>query len=277
MKKPTAKVERITPTIAKKWLKDLNYEDNRNINDSKVRFLARQLEAGHWILNGATICFDVEGSMIDGQHRLAAIIMAKKPADTFIVRGLQTEAYTTIDQGWKRSHSQILAASGVKWASQVVSTSKFVWTYESDGVIMKKRVLEISVDEVQLVLEYKPEINEAVKLIMENKLHRLLHGGIAAYTAWHLLKINEAKAIEFFNSLGDGANLKKGHPVLVLRDRLMKGKIEKTMWDNMEVFSFLVRAWNAFMAGKTITCLRLKTKGRGGTKEIQLPKIRGMK
>ncbi len=277
MKKPVAKLQRITPTTAKKWLAELNYEDNRNINERKVQFLARQLESGHWMINGATVCFDVEGQMIDGQHRLSAIVMAKKAAETFVVRNLETAAYTTIDQGWKRSHAQVLGATGVKWAGQVVAACRFIWLFETDGIIMKKKIPETSIDEIVLVLEYKPEITAAVELVMMNKINRLLNGGLAAYAAWHFLKIDNEKATEFFTRLSDGVGLAKGSPILVLRDRLMKGKAEKTSWNSMEVFSFIVRAWNAHHAGKKITVLRLKTRGRGGSKEIELPKIRGFK
>jgi len=277
MKKPTAKLERITPTKAKKWLTELNYEDNRNINERKVAFIARQIVGGHWIVNGATICFDVEGNMIDGQHRLQGCVKSKKPIEAFVVRGLQTAAYTTIDQGWKRSHSQIFSAKGEKWAGCLVSACKFIWNYESEGKIIRPRLPEISVDEVEVVLEYKPEIRAAVELVMTSKCQKLATASVMAYAAWIFLQINDEKAIDFFNRIGDGVGLAKGSPMLIIRDKLLKGRKDKTSWNPQEIFSFLVRAWNAHYRSRKITCLRLTTKGRGGSKTIEIPKISGWK
>jgi hypothetical protein len=277
MAKPTAKLEKITPTTAKKWLKELNYEDNRNINSAKVEFLKRQHLRDHWVINGATICFDTEGQLIDGQHRLSACVESKKGFETFVVRGLNTAAYTTIDQGWKRSHVQVLSAAGHKNAKSLVTACKHVWILETEKVMIKNRIPEISIDEVQLVVEYKPELKHAVALVHDNKLQRMTTGGLLAYLAWMFCKINEEKALEFFARLGDGANLAAKHPILTLRDRLMRAKADSVRFSNEEVFSFVVRAWNAYRLGKNLTILRLKTKSKDGSKVIELPKVSGWK
>ena len=142
---------------------------------------------------------------------------------------------------------------------------------------MRNRLPEISIDEIQLVLEYKPEIKQAVELIRELQLHKVASGGVLAYCIWLFNQINENKSLEMFNRLADGVGLPKKSPILVLRDRLMKGKRDKTYWNNMEIFSFVVRTWNAFSRNRAMSVLRLTTKSKNGSKIIELPKIAGWK
>jgi len=270
-----AKVEKINPSTAKKWLEELNYEDNRNINEKKVDFLVRQILGKHWIINGATICFDKDGQLLDGQHRLSAISKSKTPCESIVVRGLSIAAYTTIDQGWKRSHAQILGAAGHKWAGTLVGACKFIWILETEHVFIKKRTGEVSIDEVQLVLEFKPEVAAAVALIRTNRLEKLANSSLLAYCAWLFNTVNVEKSTAFFARLADGAGLGTKSPILTLRDKLMRGRREKISWNVKEQFSFVVRAWNAYAQGRTLSILRLKTKGRGGSKEVEVPKVWG--
>lgn len=269
-----AKVERITPSTAKKWLEELNYEDNRNLNESKVAFLSRQITNGHWIINGATICFDIENRLIDGQHRLAACILAKKPIESIVAHGLTTQAYTTIDQGWKRSHAQIFTGKGEKYAVHLVGACRRIWFHQTSGQMIAARRPESSIDELELVMEYHgDEIRPLAEMIISSYCHKLAAGGLLIYCAWLFQQANDEKCIGFFTSLGDGVELRKGSPILCLRDRLQRTKADRVHFNDAQFFSFIARAWNAFYTGKTLSVLRVKQ----SDKEIVIPKIRGLK
>jgi len=68
----------ITPSIAKGYLE--NNQNNRRVKDTKVKLYAREMMAGRWKEGTAEfIKISKAGNVLDGQHRLLAIIMANKP------------------------------------------------------------------------------------------------------------------------------------------------------------------------------------------------------
>src|SRR5690606_5321337 len=58
---------------------------NRPLSDQHVKRIASQISAGKWRFNGDTIKLSECGDVLDGQHRLWAVIEAKKPVETLIV------------------------------------------------------------------------------------------------------------------------------------------------------------------------------------------------
>lgn len=71
----TSTVLIITPEMAKKYLQ--NMKTNRNISFARVNAYARDMERGAWQENGESIVFNKSGQLVNGQHRLAAIVKAE--------------------------------------------------------------------------------------------------------------------------------------------------------------------------------------------------------
>lgn len=95
--KITAKVETITPEIAKTMLGE--NVNNRRISRDNVNLFAREMRNGEWRFNGEAIKFGKDGRLLDGQHRLLAVIAADKPLTTLVIRGLEDETQQTMDSG----------------------------------------------------------------------------------------------------------------------------------------------------------------------------------
>ena len=67
-------LETITPSIAAAWLaRNMN---NRRPNQRIIDELAAAITAGLWHTTHQGIAFDELGQLIDGQHRLLAIVKA---------------------------------------------------------------------------------------------------------------------------------------------------------------------------------------------------------
>ena len=117
MKRPKKVVETskritITPRAAYELL-DSNTL-NRPLLQTHVNRIAAQISAGKWCFNGDTIKISVDGDVLDGQHRLWAVITAEKPIDTIVIEGIKREAFATIDTLRKpRSGADILALCGL--------------------------------------------------------------------------------------------------------------------------------------------------------------------
>lgn len=111
MGKVKASIETITPDIAREYL---TYNKvNRCLSKGQVAYYARMMSEGRWLLNGESIVFDEKGNLADGQHRLNAIILANIPVQSVVVRNVDTEAFTTFDQGKARSASDSFRIKGI--------------------------------------------------------------------------------------------------------------------------------------------------------------------
>lgn len=107
MSNPSMKIETISPAQAKLWLSDDINQNNRNISGPLVASYANEMREGRWVL-GSPVMFNSEGKLIDGQHRLAAIVDFGKGAQFAVMRDVPDAAREVIDQGRARSVTDIL-------------------------------------------------------------------------------------------------------------------------------------------------------------------------
>ena len=104
-------IEEITPELAAKYLKQ-NTDNYRKLSRSVVKRYAEDILAGRWEINGETIVFNEDGVLVNGQHRLAAIIMANRAIVTIVVRGVSRDV-TIFDSGSVRTLNQIASHENV--------------------------------------------------------------------------------------------------------------------------------------------------------------------
>ncbi len=100
------KVMVVTPASAKEWLEHTNGK-NRLLSKQYVSYLAQEMEAGNWRLTHQGIAFDSQGNLVDGQHRLAAIVKANKSVEMLVTTGLPDGRFPIIDRGVVRSVSVV--------------------------------------------------------------------------------------------------------------------------------------------------------------------------
>ena len=95
----------VTPDIAKDWLK--KNPSNRAVRPTYVKQLAASMKRGEWATNHQAIA--INGSrLIDGQHRLMAVIQSGLPSVKMsVVTDADVSTFDTIDIGAKRSNADI--------------------------------------------------------------------------------------------------------------------------------------------------------------------------
>ena len=105
-------VMNVTPEQAAKWLRE-NNENNRGIKTQVVNKYARDLLDGNWRVTHQCIAFDSRGMLVDGQHRLSAIVLAGT-AMTVCVATYETQEDAMklpIDMQAKRAVFEVLHVS----------------------------------------------------------------------------------------------------------------------------------------------------------------------
>jgi hypothetical protein len=101
-------IVRISPELARQWLKT-NFR-NRKVSDATVEAYARDAKTGNWIPTHQGVAFNDSDQLIDGQHRLLAIIKSGIPLDLLVsfgwptkVPGKQMTTMDAVDRGRTRS------------------------------------------------------------------------------------------------------------------------------------------------------------------------------
>ena len=168
-------VENITPDLAKEYLMT-NIAKNRNIAQKRVQFYSKQMKDGNWHQTPQGIVFDTNGCMIDGQHRLMAIIDANVPVSMTVIREAPEESFRILDSGMCRTLS---FRSGIPSTNASIATALIkVSTINSASVI--------SVDELHKYYNFfKTEID---MLAGATKLSKISIAPVQAAVVLHLVE-----------------------------------------------------------------------------------------
>lgn len=116
----------IGPDVARELL-ELNTKGQRTISKDAVERYAVDMSTLDWLFNGAAILISNSNELLDGQHRLTAIIESGESQVLLIVRGIDPAAMVTIDAGRKRSYADGLRIRGYANHTTVAAIASRVW------------------------------------------------------------------------------------------------------------------------------------------------------
>jgi hypothetical protein len=102
--------DNITPQIAKTLLEHNTH--NRPLNLPHVKFLAKQMKQGQWKMDGDPIKVSATGRILDGQHRLHAIVESDTTQQIIILYNVPDESFSVIDTGRVRQAADVLSITG---------------------------------------------------------------------------------------------------------------------------------------------------------------------
>ena len=91
----TTRMAVITPEQASEWLEQNTH--NRKLRTHQVAAMVRDIQAGNWKWNGDSIKFAKDGTLLDGQHRLHAIVESGQPIEMLVIEGLDKDTQATMD------------------------------------------------------------------------------------------------------------------------------------------------------------------------------------
>lgn len=163
----TMLVEFITPKLAATYLE--RNKNNRNIRDRVVEAYAREMKAGNWVVQHQGIAFNENGDLVDGQHRLHAIVKAGVPVQMTVTRGLPVECVGGIDQGAKRKFEDVLKMQYADEADEALKNTRMVAAIRSVVRYNINHGMNLTFNEVRFL--YKKFQDEF------DVIHRITNGG----------------------------------------------------------------------------------------------------
>jgi len=244
----------IGPTEAQRILQ--NNPHNRKLKSSAIRAYAYDMERGLW--HQTVIRFAKDGSLMDGQQRLSAVIVSGTTQPFWCELGLDAKEFAFMDIGAKRSGPDVLGIDGYVNTNALSAASSFLLLYEGDYIRNYLRGHHPRPAEILECVRDHPGLDDIVKT-WRSRFEGLAPVGGACAIVYLCSEICVDEAINAFADFCDGSNLSKGDPMLVARDKLLKTRARKFQFSLMPLHQLevLVQAWNARRTGRSVTYYRL--------------------
>jgi hypothetical protein len=125
--------QRVTPEIASRWL-GTGSVGQRPLNKAHVVRLAAEMVAGRWVLNNDAVCFDRAGQVINGQHRLSAVVASGATVPMMVATGMEAKAFAHMDRPRIRAGGDMVAMAGGKNAILAAAITSAVVRYEQGAI-----------------------------------------------------------------------------------------------------------------------------------------------
>ena len=138
----------VTPEMAAEWLR--SNTANRKPSQAAVRRWAKIMLAHSWKLCADAIAFDVNGVLINGQHRLMAVVESNMTLPFVVAFNFPEDSKESFDIGKKRQLHEIITIGGYDISQTHAGVCKYLltpWnqtgTIEPDHDIHRNRIKRI--------------------------------------------------------------------------------------------------------------------------------------
>lgn len=248
-----AKIELITPEVAKEYLN--KNTSNRKINKDIIEQYVNAMRSSQWIPNGDTIKFSNNDKLMDGQHRLSAIISSGKSYNMVVIRGLPEEVFKTIDTGKKRNRSDVLHIAGFSNVAALAGALRLLFLFEK---IKFKNIYPslfrggyVSNEDILNIATKTPDMGKTVTTIYsEYKYVGRLMGTCPAICLFYIFSKKDPKlAREYYSGLQNGINLSEDSVIRNVREKLISNLLSNKKLDVGNKISLVIRSWNFLRQG----------------------------
>jgi len=186
-----------------------------------VLALARDMREGRWALDMQPVCLSEHGRLLNGQHRLLAIIEAGVAVELAIMRGLPEAASGTYEVQTGRTPPPAGILPGFGDAALLAAMANLVWQHESGppglppGVPLGKAPAVA----LQAILAAHPRLVE-----LRTFARRMMEYGtpsVLGYAAYVIEREDQALGAAFLARLDGSVTEAATHPISRLRRRLL--------------------------------------------------------
>lgn len=236
----------ITPEIAKVLLEKNN--ENRPLDRAKINLYTQEMIEGKWqTATGETIKVAKSGRVLDGQHRLYAIIESGVSLEFDLCQNLPEECFSVIDTGKMRSATDVFFISGISNSKTMPSIlAKYHQLKKGLRVGAKKYNKLTNSDALELYKNRSLFWDETFKKTISwykdfsKILAPAMIGGMYAY----FYDINEEQAEQFFDDLT--SQMTKNINIALLKKKLIDNKVSTKKINATYTEAYIIKAWNLF-------------------------------
>lgn len=210
---PSTEFINVTPAVAQEWLK-LN-KNNRRISQSVIDAYASDMRAGAWRLTHQGIAFAADGTLIDGQHRLHAIVKAGFPVMMSVTRGLSTAAQEVVDAQKPRSVAdQLSLIDGLPSANKYAGACRVIAEIDQGRQVDKYTLNGIR----EILAKHRQNIADIRKQMHGTEFDSVVVVGPLAYA----LAADRSRIMQLATQISGGEGLKRTDPGYQVREYIMR-------------------------------------------------------
>ena len=253
------RIEIITPCRARELL-EANTR-NRPVIKANLRRLCSEILNGNFKLNGETIKISKKGIILDGQHRLMAVVETGVEIQTIVVLGVDDDCFATIDQGTPRTLAAVLGIEKVENATICAALVPLTIKYLNNQYPQQGGTAMSKVDCLNYFNANKNEITEAASFSGSSNLRRLITPAYLGLLYFIFNRIDANQCTLFFDNVNKGIGLDSDSPEYILRERLITIATSSSKEDPVTKCAYFIFSWNAFRKGKKMKLVRWTQKG----------------
>jgi len=239
-------------------------EPNRHLEAKRVTRFANVIRKGQWKLTHQGLALAPDGKVLDGQHRLAAVVEAGIAVEIAVSQ--DDFDFAVFDTGKSRSPGDVLHIAGRKSTPQLAAALKLIAIYDAREPRPWTSVRRnfSNPDILQLANESMPYIDDCVR--QATLVARRIGGSRSSITAglyvcrrWALDKGLLEEYLEFENGLTSGVGMLPGDARLALANWLAStsgkgaGRIRSNEHRSEIAMLLVLRAFVAFLRGEFLS------------------------
>lgn len=268
---PQAAVYVITPELAATWLDEKRNRRNRKIREAHVATLARDMVAGDWQLTGESIKWQGDPDagdalLLDGQHRLEAVLLSGVTIQSFVTTGLKPDAQEVMDTNLRRSAKNALELEDFEDPSAVAALARMVLLWDQ-GAFKATDYNGPKTPTNTEIVKWAREHPEAADAVALGKKYFIRGMAYAArvFAVYKLLQVaGQDEVAEFLDSIAHSRQLAgDGDPRYALINRLRFAEGRKERIPRWVQANMLFRAWNYYHRGQQMHNMLLTSGGSG--------------
>lgn len=247
---PDVSVVDITPEIARNWLS--RNTGNRPLSPKHVAKLEKAIKAGDWKMTGDAVRFSKTGKLIDGQHRLHAILNSGITVTCVVMHGLDDEVFDVLDSGKSRQKSDVLFVElglPVETCKLLASSAGWIIDYELGQYGFGGKADKL---DVLAFVNANPAAIAAAEYAQALPRNTPVPRSIAAMFYFFASRRNPAAAERFLERFMVGAVDGASDNLLFLRNKCFSASVSRRPLPRTHVIAALVRIWNAEQRGAPI-------------------------
>jgi hypothetical protein len=264
-----AQVETIDPEFAEMLLGKM--VANRHLRSRKRTQFANDMRGGRWRTNGEAIKLTADGRVIDGEHRLWAVVDSGATIRTLVVYNVLEEDRVTMDSGSPRTLADHLKFLGHKRTAELATTLNVLWDRQKGSARHSGHSGGVSRQQYMDLLAEHPNIEDSVAAMDKLRRRLRLPMGIAAALHYDMATLSEEDCVYFWDHLDSGIDLGERSPIRALRKRLEDNIASRSAkLDQVTLHAYLIKAWNLWREGREINQLMWR---RGGANPEPFPEL----
>jgi hypothetical protein len=256
-----SKVQTISPQRAGELLGANT--SNRPLSKPVVRAFAEAMRRGEWVVTHQGIAFDVNGVLIDGQHRLAAIVEADLPVEMTVFTEVAEGTFDVLDTGKRRNAADVLAIEGEKSATMLAAMVRTVWLYQNrPDLNWSGGSAAVTNHQIVQALEQHPKLRDFLAVGEQIAAASGMIKSAAGAASYLVEQANKRVDLDpWYDGVIDGAGLAKSDPRLAFRRvmfhmaRKQAGQVLRRR-DTREHVALYIKAFNAWASGEELGQLR---------------------